>query len=157
MVDPYSTFLPALVHALGRTSGPVLEIGCGRFSTTILHLLCANRRQLVSLENNAGWHSQFTDLASDDHELRLVGDWSECPEIDRPWSVALVDHEPRQRRGPDLERLRRAGTKICVVHDAEDGNYFGPFFDAWTHVRVDKMLFPWTALCSMTDSLKEPE
>ena len=155
-IDPYATFLPALVHALGRMPGPVLEIGCGRFSTPILHLLCGDRR-VVSLEHSAIWHSRFAELASDTHEICLVDDWATCELIDQPWAVALVDHEPRDRRGPDLERLRRAGTKICVVHDAEDGNYFGPFFDAWTHVRIDKMLYPWTALCSMTDSLKEPE
>ena len=74
-------------------------------STPVLHALCQLRgRRLVTIENNREWFAIGERYASDFHQVLYVPDWDAAP-IERPWSVALVDHSPDERRRIELERL----------------------------------------------------
>ena len=114
----YGSHLPALLQAVLKTRGPILELGVGMFSTAALHALCVPAaRRLVTIENNKHWHGWGAQYASANHEVICVRDWDEAP-IEQPWDVALVDHSPDARRAIEIERLAPYAC-IIIAHDAD--------------------------------------
>lgn len=127
-MDEYGTHLTPLIGMVGATSGPVLELGSGDYSTPILHSLCAKKRLLITADQNGEWLSKFLDLESDLHKLYVVKDWEKFGIVDRKWDVAFVDHSPGERRVFEIERLRRKA-RFVLVHDSEGITYgFEPYF-----------------------------
>jgi len=134
------THFPVLATMVINTSGPVLEMGCGDYSTPLLHALCApQKRLLVSTDVDKQWISHFLDLECDWHKFIHVhayetkdprNDWYYCADHDAwkvvggdtHWSVVLIDHTPGMQRVLDIVRLRN-NTDIFVVHDSEDPRY----------------------------------
>jgi len=151
--DPASTHIPLLAACVARTSGPVLELGCGDYSTPLLHWLCRGRR-LVTLESDAAWLARYEDLRSPTHELLHVPDWASARPIDEgPWDVALIDHAPGARRVPDIRRLMHRAT-FLVVHDTEDPDYgYESVLPQFRHRHDDRRVRPWTTVVSMTHPL----
>lgn len=117
----YASHLPALMQALARTHGRVLELGMGLFSTPYLHYACQLAgRELVSYENDAGWAEFFGGehgYASGLHTIRVVSDWDNA-HINRKWDVALIDHSPSERRIVDIERLAKRA-RYVIAHDSD--------------------------------------
>lgn len=112
----YGTHLGPLIRVMRETSGDVLELGTGVFSTPFLHYTCMlDNRKLVSYENCAKWMRWINYYQSPSHQIILVDDWDKA-EIERPWDVALVDHSPSERRIIDIKRLANYA-KFIVVHD----------------------------------------
>lgn len=154
----YGTHLVPLLHAVLLTSGDVLELGLGVCSTPALHALCQLQgRRLVTIENNREWFSIGERYASDFHQVLYVPDWDAAP-IERPWSVALVDHSPDERRRIELERLA-PHADILIAHDANKRYWkqygydkaFPSFGECLIYDRDD----PATAILSNRVSLKE--
>lgn len=120
----YATHLPALMRALERSTGPVLELGMGLFSTPYLHYACLLAgRHLVSYESNAVWAERFIAYRGPRHDIRVVADWAPV-NLAVHWGVALVDHAD-ERRAPEIEKLAHYAAYI-VAHDANgrwDKNY----------------------------------
>lgn len=111
----YGSHLPALIKAINLTSGPVLELGTGIFSTPFLHFACYPERRLVSYESNKDFYNQVTQFKSNYHEIHFVEDWDKV-DLSGHWSVVLVDHEPTSRRKDEIKRLAGSADYI-VVHD----------------------------------------
>mgnify|MGYP001009227426 CR=1 FL=1 len=122
-MDDYATHLPLLVHAVMVTSGPVLEMGCGDYSTPILNRITQTQnRRLVTCEYDAKWLSNFLHLQNSKHELYHVTDWASFKLIDECfWDVIFVDHSPGERRVHDLIRLANKA-KFIILHDTEIPN-----------------------------------
>lgn len=123
---PYrGSHLPVLMKVVAETSGPILELGCGLYSTTPLHWACwVPRRRLVTYENNPRFFEFLKRYETDFHEVRCIDDW-DAVDLSEPWCVAFVDHEPgpgepRQRRWKEVRRLRHA--EYVVAHDTEGRN-----------------------------------
>lgn len=119
----YSTFLPMLLEAMNRTSGNVLELGAGVFSTPILHWLCERqRRSLLTIENSRGWYNfTRTYLRTPLHTFIHVQHWDDAKSaIEKEWDVVLVDHSPSDRRVVEIRLLANLA-KYLVVHDSEPG------------------------------------
>jgi hypothetical protein len=113
-VHKYATHLPALLEMVCSTSGPVLEIGCGHYSTPILHaVLKPSGRALVSIESKLDWLRQFIHLQSEHHQLIHSTRLAEC---DRQWSVVFVDGLDRVSM---IQRFRDKA-EFIVVHDSND-------------------------------------
>lgn len=115
----YGTHMPALLQAVLKTTGPILELGVGVFSTHTLHWLCAlTGRPVTTIENNRHWWAWGMQYESPTHQIIRIKDWSDAP-IEKPWDVALVDHSPDSRRMVEIRRLaKRARYIIC--HDANE-------------------------------------
>ena len=113
----YSSHLPMLNLALSITTGDVLEMGVGFYSTPFIHWFCVPRqRHVVSVDNVPGYHqmsNSFTDAQY--HRLILVENW-DLPELDKPWDVVFIDHAPALRRRVDILRFANLA-KLIVVHD----------------------------------------
>ena len=111
--------LPVLMKAVAMTAGPILELGCGLYSTTPLHWACwETKRKLVTYEGNPKYYDFLRKYETDFHEVCCVDrtKWDEI-DISGHWSVAFIDHEPAERRGIELGRLAHAD--YVVVHDSE--------------------------------------
>jgi len=150
-MDTKSTHLPILASSVARTSGPVLELGCGDYSTPLLHHLC-NGRPLVSLEHDPVWLSRYKDLETPWHKIQLVLDWAAAKVIDETkWGVAFVDHAPAQQRVHEIRRLKNQA-ELIVIHDTEDpgGTYNYASVLPEFKYRYDCKRWPtWTSVVSM--------
>lgn len=113
----YGTHLPALIAVMAKTSGDVLELGTGVFSTPYLHYACMlAKRHLVSYDNSPEWDKWIGYYRSPDHEIIMVDDWDKA-DIERSWGIALVDHSPSERRKVEIRRLANFA-KYVVIHDS---------------------------------------
>ena len=130
----YGTHITPLVTAVMNTKGPVFEMGCGDFSTPLLHSICkAQSRELLSTDTSKEWLEHFRDLECGFHKFVYVpvyeDDWELNPKHERwddignqHWSVVFVDHRPGERRRIDVERFKDTA-EIIVVHDTETPSY----------------------------------
>lgn len=114
----YGSYLPVLVKCLSLTTGDVLELGTGIFSTPILHWICsAQKRNLVSYENDGKYFDLFNikSYENEFHQIHLIDDWDSI-EIEKEWDVVFVDHKPAERRKIDILRVANFADFI-VIHD----------------------------------------
>jgi hypothetical protein len=119
------SYLPVLMKAVSLTSGPVLELGSGVYSTNPLHWACfPTKRRIVTYENNPVYYDFVKAYARDFHEIHCIEHWDDI-DISGPWAVAFVDNdpgpdEPEDRRWRECKRLQHA--EYVVLHDSEDRN-----------------------------------
>lgn len=117
---PHSTHIPVLLRVLNVTSGPILEMGVGNFSTPLLHFACLDsNRVLQSYDNDPRYIKGASPFSCALHLVDLIDDWDKA-DINKFgfWSLALIDHKPAERRIIDIERLAKLAEYI-VCHDSE--------------------------------------
>ncbi len=62
-IDPYATHQPVLYEIANSTKGPIIEFGCGNYSTHLLHEICKrDKRLLITIEDDAQWMNKFTEI-----------------------------------------------------------------------------------------------
>jgi len=119
----YGTHLPALIKAMEKTTGNVLELGTGLFSTPYLHYKCIlDNRKLVSYENFKSWYDILIHYGYQHplHEINFVEKYEDAP-IEKEWDVVLIDQTPDSSRCETIQRL--AGTtKYIIIHDSNGRN-----------------------------------
>lgn len=100
-----------LAACLSKTTGAVLEIGVGDWSTPFLIRYClASDRTLVCIEDKPEWASKYGIIVSN-YDVAL-------PKFARQaWSVVLVDHWPPKRKLNDASLFRKTAEYV-LVHDA---------------------------------------
>lgn len=152
LMDGWATHLPLLCEAVGLTDGPVLEIGCGMYSTLVLHGICRGR-DLVSLETDRAWFERFAPLESPRHRLLWAPDYEAFDALLRgtAWDVVLVDHAPEARRIVDAAKVAHA--RVVVLHDTNwvDAYRFDLLWPLFRRRRTDRRLFPWTTVATNSD------
>ena len=119
----YGTHLPALIKAMEKSDGSVLELGMGLFSTPYLHYQCLlTKRKLVSYENSKSYMQFFLDYGyqNEYHEIIFVDKYEDA-KIDKPWDVVLIDQTPDSSRVIEIKRLANLA-KYLVIHDS-NGRY----------------------------------
>lgn len=123
-MDVWSTHVPMIGSIFLKSSGPVLEMGCGYYSTYLLHEMCKlEKRRLVSTDGKESWLNKFRSLANDYHEFYFVKDWASFSLIDEVrWGMVLIDHAPGERRKVDIIRLKN-NADFLIVHDTEEPDY----------------------------------
>ena len=109
----YGSHLPSLLRCVLATRGPVLEIGCGEWSTPVLNAVCrAMGREFASYEPNAVWASRIREATGATILSSII------PTPEWPWSVVFVDHDPARARINTA--LAFADTaEFIVVHDCQ--------------------------------------
>jgi len=128
--DPcaWGSHLPALLACLGATTGPVLEIGVGHFSTPALHAYCgARNRKLVSWEQDEYWLRHFKRIYECDWHVFLNGPYLGFTDITKAmtpkgWGVAFIDHSPGGQCRADAFVALIQESDYVVVHDYEKEN-----------------------------------
>jgi hypothetical protein len=119
----YGTHLAALIKAMSKTDGDVLELGMGLFSTPYLHYQCMlSNRKLVSYVNFKSYAQFFLDYGypNANHEIILIDDYAHA-KINKPWDVVLIDQTPDTSRIIEAKRLANLA-KYIIIHDS-NGRY----------------------------------
>ena len=117
----YGTHLAALIKAMEKSDGDVLEMGMGLFSTPYLHCKCMlTNRKLVSYENYKSYAKFFIHYGYENanHEINIIEDYEKAP-IEKPWDVVLIDQTPDSSRSISARRLANLA-KYIVIHDSND-------------------------------------
>lgn len=158
-----------------NTTGPVLELGCGLYSTLLLHTICEKQgRRLHTVDHTLSWLNKFTHLETGLHTFehlqcgslnvmvfefmyRLSPHWTK--KIDeswdqvgkgKQWELVFLDQLPLGRRVKDIKRLR-SSTDVFVIHNTNMlGNWLSEF---WPYLKTFKYIyifpaFPATVVCS---------
>lgn len=150
-LNEFATHLPLLLACVSNTHGSVLELGCGSYSTPLVHAVCLGR-ELWSYEGSAEWYARFKRFHRGSHRVQLASNWTDIP-IERPWDVALVDHSPAARRAVEVTRLR-GHARLIVVHDTEHRLYdLEPVLAPFKHRVEWRAYSPWTSVDSDVDDL----
>lgn len=155
----WGSHFPLLVEVMRQSSGDVLELGMGPFSTPLLHMLCFDAgRKLVSYENNKNYYDMHKHFHKPFHEVHYVKDWDKTDFV-KPWSVAFIDHKPGKRRRQDVKNLAHC-TQFMVVHDTqpEDDRFYGFSVRTFSKYkfRYDyTKIKPWTTVLSNFVNVKE--
>jgi len=154
MIEKFSwaTHQELLVACVCASTGTVIELGCGHFSTPILHHICkAANRLLVSCDHDRKWIDEFRYLEGDNHCFIVdATGWANLKLIDEgTFGCALVDHNPGSRFVPEINRLR-GHTEFIVAHDAEPSKKLGVVEVAKTfkYSCVDRRHSCWTVAMS---------
>jgi len=150
----YASHLPALMAVVEATTGPILEVGTGLYSTPYLHKVSEGGRLVVSVENHEEWFAKAEKYASENHRVL-----SEIPQEPERFDVALIDQDPEALRRGSLESLRPRIT-YAVVHDTEptaNAMYvWGMFLDSFAYRRdFQPPKMPWTTIVSDTSPVPE--
>jgi len=117
----YGTHLPALIKAMSKTDGDVLELGMGLFSTPYLHYQCMlSNRKLVSYENFKSYAQFFIEYGypNANHEINIIDEYANA-NIDKNWDVVLIDQTPDNSRTVAVRRLANLA-KYIVIHDSNE-------------------------------------
>lgn len=172
--------VPLAISCL-NTTGPVLEMGCGLFSTLMLHTICEKEgRRLHTVDHTRSWLERFMYLETRLHTFehltcgslnvtiyefmyRLSPHWSK--KIDASWDqvgcgthwgLVFIDQLPLSRRVKDIKRLR-ASADVFVIHNTNMlGNWLSEF---WPYLHTFRYryifpAFPATLVCSDTMNVK---
>lgn len=122
-MSQWGTHQTPLVGAVMNTTGPVLELGSGHYSTPILHEICkAQKRLLVTIDNDVDWINQFKDLESEHHKIIHTDNWDSVS-CETHYGVVFIDHAPAERRAVDIERFKNS-CDIMVIHDYLQDNVY---------------------------------
>ncbi len=114
---------------------PVLAIGLEPATTKLLHDYCVEHgRLLVSLEEDLFATFALREMESPHHEI-ICAAWEVAPiELRGPWSVAIVDHSPGERRKEEAARLA-SRCEVVVLHNTEpnanSGYQFSTIWGLW--------------------------
>jgi len=148
-LNPFGTHLPMLMGCVVKAGGPVLEMGCGYYSTPMLHYLCsAMGLDLTSADTSLEWLARFQSLSRDWHSFVHVEDWAKCSLFDGRWGVVLMDHGNARRRPRDTRRLAGKADMI-VCHDSDNTKMEYDEVLSEFKYRFDFKLFrPWTTVVS---------
>ncbi len=129
----YGSHLPALMACTAVCEGPVLEIGCGHFSTPCLHSLCAVLGlPLVTTELEDSWREQFMCYESQGHQILKQTDALLADFAARQWGLVLVDGQPDTR--VDHLNLFFDSARFVLQHDSNFPQY-KEVLEAWVAAR----------------------
>lgn len=124
-MDQSATHQRALVAAAMKTTGPILELGMGWYSTPILHeIAAAQGRMLISADHNHEWILPFRSMASPTHVIHPVGWWGDFNPKEERFGLIFVDHAPACRREDEIRRFLSRGD-VFVLHDTEEKFAYG--------------------------------
>jgi len=148
----WASHLPALFSCLLATSGAVLEVGAGDWSTPLLRKFCeVAGREFISLEEDQAWAvkcgSMYCSAATLDRYLGGLGGLNT-----NPWSIVFLDHNGHRRAADALLFVDSA--EYVVIHDYPSPDIFKALDEKrWKHQIVDKRARPWTLVLTQSDEL----
>lgn len=155
-MDLVATHQRCLIGSVMRTTGPILELGVGWYSTPILHEIAKmQRRLLITADNNWDWLGQFKGLESRWHKIIHVGWWGEL------FDGSLLHHIPQELglvfvdQGQPIEREYAIRglmykTDVFVMHDTEEkfAYGYGRTLPMFKYKYTDKCQKSWTTVGS---------
>ena len=152
----FGSHMPSLRAAVQATTGPILELGGGHYSTPYLHEVSNSGRLVVTVETAKDWFDQFAKQYPSEYH-RVV---KEVPAEPEHFDVVLIDQDPEELRRGALEALRGRFT-YAIIHDTQPAVFpvvvWGAYLDSFPYRRDDKPEnLPWTTTVSDAREIPEP-
>jgi hypothetical protein len=123
-VSSLFSHVPVLAAAIGNSLGGVLEIGCGAYSTPLIHWMAGSmNKPVLTIDTDGPWIERVRSFERPWHRIKHVEIASGYARLDAEWGVALVGGEPPDRAAC-VNRLRHVD--FVVVHDTEP-NHLGQY------------------------------
>ena len=120
----WTTHMPALLQTLAVSTGTVLEVGAGLYSTPLLHWICKrDNRKLITYENEPLFYEFARDFNTDLHEIRFIEDW-DLMDFKSHYGLVFIDHHPEARRATEVLNFKDSADFI-VVHDTDRSTKYG--------------------------------
>ena len=118
----WGTHQAVLLDTLGRTDKPVLELGCGLWSTVQVHDALKNRGiRILTIDANKEWLNKYIHLKTELHDLRCVSD-SDMPAFyaldDVEWGLVFIDNSTWAARKLAIDKYKDVADYI-VIHDCD--------------------------------------
>ena len=171
----YETHFPVLAAAVAMTKGPVIEFGCGWFSTPMLHKMCeVMGRRVYTVESDVEWAKTFgwmdpvwesivmkpKTVGSLSHHSMSTGALLEdlkrmIDKIDYRWGVCFVDSQPGEER-KNIIQFMADKADIVIAHDSERDYDSGTNYEYETvtplfkYVKEYRLMRPYTLIMSNT-------
>ena len=156
-MSQWATHQRLLVKAVLNTGGAIVELGCGWYSTPILHEIAkSQRRPLYTFDTSREWLDQFTHLSMKyaNHHLYEVATWSMLEA--RVCGVVFIDMAPGAEREYAADAFREKAD-VLVLHDTENQVEYGwpRVLPTFPYQYTDKTQPTWTTLVSMKIDVRE--
>jgi len=144
----WSTHMPVLLKLASITTGPIMELGSGIYSTPLLHWLCdETKRELITYENDKAFIKFAKEYESENHRVQLVDDFLTIPNTDH-YSIILIDHGGHTR-GRTVVHFKDSADYI-VIHDSDvvGKNMYQIAFPEFKYRKDYDRFKPWTTVLS---------
>ena len=151
----WSTHMPVLIKLAGITTGAIMEVGSGIYSTPLLHWLCdETKRSLVSYERNKDFIKLAREYESENHIVRLIDNYLEIPNTDH-YSIIFIDHSGHSR-GKTVVHFKNSADYV-VIHDSNHvrKNLYHLAFPEFKYRKDYDSHIPWTTVLSNTKRLND--
>jgi hypothetical protein len=149
----WASHLPALFSCLLATSGAVLEVGAGDWSTPLLRKFCETaQREFYSFEEEENW---AVKTGTEWHYGTGLTDFLEAKAL-APWSLVFLDHNGHRRAKDAL--LFKDSAEFVVVHDWGSPDIFNPFepiLAQWKYKIIDSRFGPATLILTNHESHRD--
>ena len=135
--------------AVCKSTGPILELGCGWGSTPMLRMMGrALGREVESYDNNKEWAAIFG--------AGYVENWAKWEPKAKSFGAAFFDCSPGEERKSLLLKMQ-GRAKFLVAHDHEAGSaaayYYEHITHLWKYAEVFRALRPHTLILSDIEPL----
>jgi hypothetical protein len=141
--DPFATHQPVLYEVAMHTAGPIIEFGCGKGSTELLHEICKKQgRLLITLDDDENWLKKFTKKYEGDgytkensgwhkfyfvpgkgfnnergqHWIKFLEENEEIQSIS--FDLCFIDQSPWMARYETLKRFKDKA-RYVIIHDVD--------------------------------------
>lgn len=118
----WGSHMAVLTKMMNRTTGPVLELGMGIYSSPLLHWLCRDQnRKLYSYEDNGAWYNVHKrTFANRFHRVHRIRNWDNIDIEGTKWGLVFIDHVASRRA---VDAIRAADcAQAVILHDSNGRN-----------------------------------
>ena len=149
-----STHFPVLLDIMKKSTGKIIELGGGLFSTPLLHWFnFESGREIITYESYKHYYDFEKMFETKDHKVIFVKDFKDI-KVEEHYGLVFIDHSvPKRRhtRGDDALRFKDSADFI-VLHDAGvNPNPKYGYTEIYPHFKYvyhwDKV-YPHTTVCS---------
>lgn len=153
----WGSHIPILIKLFQHTTGTILELGMGVYSTPLLFWLCVDSgRKLVSYENNEKYFNVVGRNNNSLHEAHLIADWNSI-DLARIWDITFIDTDPMDMRAILVSKVIN-NSNYVVIHDSQPKEEIYYHYETIYHLfryRYDYTKFkPYTTVLSNFKNLE---
>jgi len=153
----YGSHILALLPCYHWTQGPILEVGAGYYSTSLLSLY-SQTRYCRTLESDWHWLEKVrsffpcSDLSENrGHEFRHVENYRDAVMEDRDWDIVFIDQGDYDSRVETALRMKDK-SRLVILHDTERED-LDSALNSYRYRYDLRSVFPHTSIASQVDDL----
>lgn len=126
-MDPYATHQQALISSALITKGPIVELGCGDYSTPLLYEIAKSQgRKFTVYSTDKEWASKFKDYVN----VIILESWKDYPYPSDVGLTFLDNEEYIRHRKLHVPKLLET-SDVVICHDMGVNEWGAKWFKTW--------------------------